>query len=245
MGASRDQGFAGSVAATSVAEVLQFQRGNRFSGSIVFERGGQQASVYLHAGEVVHAEAGSVRGEQAIRAILSWPSGNFQAHANVTPVARTIDKRLEHLLLDSLRQIDEERTGMRPLDSVATPAPLTAQAHRPAPALPSAALKARAAGPGVTYAIVLRGGQPLRDGSPQAEALAARSTYLLSMLAGPLARALGLGEMSSAAHSSPDSEQLLLFRSQEAHLAVSVAPRTPLLETEAAVRRALSSRPPG
>jgi hypothetical protein len=244
MGAGRDQGFAGSVSATSVAEVLQFQRGNRFSGSIVFECGGQQASVYLHAGEVVHAEAGNVRGEQAIRAILSWPSGNFQAHANVTSVARTIDKRLEHLLLDSLRQIDEERTGLRPLDPAATPAPAGGQTPRPASTPPSAALKAQAVA-GATYAVVLRGGQPLRDGSPRAEALAARSTYLLSVIAGPLARALGLGEMSSACHSSPDAEQLLLFRSQEAHLAVSVAPGTPLLETEAAVRRALGSRPPG
>lgn len=241
MGASSEQGFAGSISATSVAEVLQFQRSNRFSGSIVFRHGAEQAQVYLHAGEVVHAEAGPLRGEPAIRHILTWPSGAFQTHANVTSVARTIDKKLEHLLIDSLRQIDEERSGLRPIEPVATPTPMAVPAQRP-PAPPSAALKARAV-PGTTYAIVMRGGQPLRDPGPQAEALAARSSYLLSVIATPLAKALGLGELSSAALSSPEAEQLLLFRAQDSHLVVSAAPGAPLPETEAAIRRALGPKP--
>lgn len=241
MGANSDQGFAGSVSATSVAEVLQFQRSNRFSGSVVFRQGEEQAQVYLQAGEVVHAEAGLLRGEPAVRHILTWPSGAFQTHPNVTSVARTIDKRLEHLLIDSLRQIDEERSGIRTIDPGAAPTPMAFPVPRP-PAPPTAALKARAV-PGTTGAIVLKGGQPLRDPSPQAEALAARSTYLLSVIAAPLAKALGLGDLSSAALASAETEQLLLFRAQESHLVVAAAPGAPLPETEAAIRRALGPKP--
>jgi len=237
MGANNG-GFAGSVAATSVADVLQFQSGSQFSGSIVFSHEGRQATVFFQAGDVIDAEEGASRGEEAIRAILSWPSGNFRAHANVTTLSRTIHKRLEHLLLESLRRIDEERSVTVPL--APTPPP------RPAPGapprrLPSAALRARAVA-GATYAVVLRDRRPVGDESPQAEALAARSVFLLAMVAAPLGKALGLGELATASLSSQQGEQLLLFHSQEAHLAVSVAAGVPLLDTEVAIRRALSPK---
>jgi len=243
MGAN-NEGFAGSVAAMSVADVLQFQRASQFSGSIVFSHEGRQATVFFQAGEVIHAEEGAARGEEAIRAILSWPSGNFQAHPNVSTFSRTIHKGLEHLLLESLRRIDEARTGSMPLAPTPAPSPRPPADAPPRRSPPSAALKARAVA-GATYAVVLRGRQLVGDASPQAEALAARSVYLLAMISAPLGKALGLGELASAALSSQQGEQLLLFHSQEAHLAVSVTAGEPLYETEAAIRRALSTRASG
>jgi hypothetical protein len=268
MASNATQGFAGSVSALSVVDVLQLQCGNRFSGSIVFSNQGQEAAVYFHDGEVVHAECGEARGEPALGAILSWPSGNFQTHANVATFARTIDKRLEHLLLDSLRRLDEERGGRTdatpPPQPVAPHAPPAAEAPRapathapathaaapPAPASrarpaaggPASAQKARAV-PGVAYAAVLRGGAALHDPSPQAAALAARSSFLLGMLAAPLGRALGLGEVNRAALVTQQSEQLLLLHAQDVFLAVSISPDASLADTETQVRRAVNARP--
>ncbi len=61
MSSNATQGFAGSVTALSVVDVLQLQCGNRFSGSIVFSHQGLEAAVYFQHGEVVHAECGEAR----------------------------------------------------------------------------------------------------------------------------------------------------------------------------------------
>ena len=89
--------------------MLQFQSASHFSGSVVFHHEGREAVVFFQQGEVIHAEAGGVRGEAAVQAILGWPTGSFRAHANVGTLARTIEKRLDHLLLDCIRRLDEAR----------------------------------------------------------------------------------------------------------------------------------------
>lgn len=255
MTSNATQGFAGSMSALSVVDVLQLQCGNRFSGSIVFSHQGQEAAVYFQHGEVVHAECGEARGEPVLGAILAWPSGNFQTHANVATFARTIDKRLEHLLLDSLRRIDEERegrTGERALPRPPAPPaaaapqapapPAPAPRGRPAPGGPASAQKARAV-PGVAYAAVLRGGAALQDPSPEAAALAARCSFLLGMVAAPLGRALGLGDVNRAALVTQQSDQLLLLQAQDVYLAVAISPEASLADTETLVRRAVNARP--
>ncbi len=256
MSSNATQGFAGSVTALSVVDVLQLQCGNRFSGSIVFSHQGLEAAVYFQHGEVVHAECGEARGEPALGAILAWPSGAFQAHANVATFARTIDKRLDHLLIDGLRRLDEERKARGeapPGRPAAPPTPPRSQAMTPPPtppparpaatsAGPAAAVRARAV-PGVSYAAVLRGGAPLQDPGPEAAALGARGSFLLGMLAAPIGKALGLGEVSRAALSTRHTDQLLLIHAQDVYLALSISPEAALGDTEAAVRRAVAARP--
>ena len=94
--------------------------------------------------------------------------------------------------------------------------------------------------PGVSYAAVFnRDGIAVGDPSPAAEALAARSLYLVSALSSPLGQALGLGDLQLAAVNSPGG-QLLLFQSRDTYLAASVADGASLTDAEAAIRRTLS-----
>jgi len=240
MAAGIGQGFAGTVSALSVLDAIQLHRKNRFSGSVCFEHTGLQATVYLHQGEVVHAEAGLQRGLEALRAIADWPGGSLQAHANVSTFARSVEERAAAALLEALQLQATQRAAMALTPPPgATPPPIAAPA---APRSGGATERARAV-PGVTYAVVLRGGVPVNDADPRAEALAHRGAYLLSRLAAPLAKALGLGDLSRGAISSPRAEQFLLFHAQDAYLAVSVSPGTPLPEAETGIRRALGSRP--
>lgn len=243
MQANVSRGFEGSVTASSVADVLQLQGGNRFSGSIVFTYEGQEAAVYMQHGEVVHAEYGDLRGEAVLGAILAWPSGAFQAHANVATFARTVEKRLDHLLLDAARQLDEARKHAPPAPPpVRAPATATPAPAASAPARPSAAERACAV-PGVTVAAVIRGGVAVQDASPEAAGLASRSTFALSMLAAPLGKALGLGEVSRLALSTQEVDQLLLIHAKDAYLAVAMAPSASMVDVEAGVRRAVAARP--
>lgn len=238
MRGNTEKGFAGAVSALSVADVLQLQKANDFSGSVVFSHEEQQAIVFVQHGDVVHAELGDAKGEDAVRAILAWPTGAFETHANVTTFAKTVEKRLDHLLLDCARRLDEERRSDAPA-SAATPPPLPL---RP-PARPAAGIVERARSvPDVTHAVVIRDGAPVGDPSPEGEALAARSEFLASMIAAPLGKLLGLGDLQRAAIRSK-GEQLVLLRSPGGNtLAVSFAGGVPLLEREAALRAALGAR---
>ncbi|MCM2332645.1 MAG: DUF4388 domain-containing protein [Anaeromyxobacteraceae bacterium] len=239
MNANVERGFEGSVTASSVADVLQLQSGNRFSGSIVFTYEGHEAAVYMQHGEVVHAEHGELRGEEVLGTILGWPTGAFQAHANVATMARTIDKRLDHLLLDAARRLDEARKEAPPR----RPAPPRAGAAPATPAArPAVTTRVRAV-PGVTGAAVLKGGAAVGDQGPEAAALATRSAFLLSMLANPLGKALGLGDVARVALSNPEGDQLLLIHAKDAYLAVTMARDATLSDVEAGVRRAVAARP--
>jgi len=63
------------------------------------------------------------------------------------------------------------------------------------------------------------------------------------MIAGPLGKALGLGEVGRAALSTSQGEQLLLLHAKDGFLALAARPDVTLLEIEGAVRRAVSARP--
>lgn len=228
-------GFEGFLSNLSLPDLLQLHGQGRFSGSIVVSNDGQEGLIFLQNGEVVHAEAGDIKGEDAFCAILAWPTGNFVAHANVSTFARTVFKGLDHLLLEAHRRIDELKKA-----SAGAPArPQGSVPPLPRPSTPAVVTQLRAI-PGVTYAVVFnRDGIAIGDGSPTGEALAARGLYLVSSLSNPLGQALGLGDLQLASVSSP-GEQFLLFRARDAYLAASISEGASLADTEAAIRRALS-----
>lgn len=224
------KGAAGAAQVVSALEALQRHRSERFSGKLSFEHAGQTGAAFLQQGEVVHAEAGTARGEDALRLLAGWQGAWVEAHANVSTVARTIDERAGRALLEAL-QVAAQRPGV-------TPPPLPGV---PAQRASTTTERARAV-PGVTYAAVLRGGTAVNDPDPRAEALSHRAAQLLSRLALPLSKALSLGDLSRGAIASAEAEQFLLFHAQDAYLAVSVEPGAPLAEVEVGIRKALSAR---
>ncbi len=228
-------GFEGSLSIISLTDILQLEHQTRFSGSIVVSNGELEGRIFLQDGEVVHAETGALKGEDAIGVILTWHTGSFVAHANVSTVACTIDKGLDHLLLEVHRRIDEQRkTSPDALPSPRAPSPSGARR-----AAPGVLEKVRAV-PGVSYAVLFdRAGVARADPSSMAETLAAESLYLVSMIASPIGEALGVGELRQVAARS-ERDQLLLFKSRDTYLSVSVAGSSSLVEAEAAIRRALN-----
>lgn len=233
-------GFEGFLSNLALPDLLQLHGQNRFSGSIVVAYEGLEGLIFLQNGEVVHAEAGDLKGEDAVCAILGWPTGNFVAHANVSTFSRTVQKGLDHLLLDAHRRIDEVRK--RQAAAPARPEGRAPPAEKHGP--PGVVTKVRAI-PGVTYAVLFnRDGVAMGDPSPAAESLAARSLHLASAVASPLGQALGLGDLHLAAVSS-QGRQFLLFQSRDTYLAASIADGLALAEAEAAIRRALGTGPAG
>ena len=107
-------GFRGSVHGLSLVDMLQmFHFGQR---TITLEVGAAGGGwVEFLAGEIVHAQVNDQVGAAALRAILSMPSGAMRTRVPSGEIHRTIDIPFQSLLMDSLREVDEQRrASLRP-----------------------------------------------------------------------------------------------------------------------------------
>jgi len=179
-------GFGGEIAGFSLADVLQLNIQNRFSGCISVESEEGTGRIFLRDAEIVHAEAPGHTGEDAFCEILSWPEGRFSLQSNVTAARTTIQKGWRHLMLDAYRIIDERRAGK----GASAPA---AAAGRPTTTYNVLAELKRI--PGVKDAVVERtDGERVEHESYQAEVLAGHAQYL-AMVAAQLGTAFGSGAL--------------------------------------------------
>ncbi|MFZ5445232.1 MAG: DUF4388 domain-containing protein, partial [Myxococcota bacterium] len=108
-------------------DLLQVESANRFSGLVRVSSGALVGEIFFAAGEIVHAAAGHVIGEEAMCVMVSWPEGTFHLDHQAETAARSIHKTFNHLMLDCHRQLDETRRATPP------PARPAASAPRPLP----------------------------------------------------------------------------------------------------------------
>ncbi len=225
-------GLSGSTASLPLVDLLQVWSMNRFSGLVAVTFGGKVGHLYFVDGEIVHAEAGEVVGEQAVSAILAWPGGSFEPIPNTTTLKRTISKRLSHLLLDAVRIMDEQRR--------AEPAPAAPQ---PPPAgeraAPTVLDRIRALA-GVTRVVRFgRDGRTAPGEGPAGEELAAKGLYLAINHAGAIAAAFGLRDVVLASVQGA-RESFLIVHGSGNYLAVAVEPGVPVEPVAAQVRGLLA-----
>lgn len=193
----------GASGTLPLVDLLQVWSQNRFSGLVAVSARDATGRLYFVEGDIIHAEAGGVEGEPAVRSIVSWPDVSLEAFANTSTLKRTIKKRVGHLLLDAHREIDEARRTPVPAAPPPAPArppgtagPVSGQAGRPS------LLDQLKSIPGVARLVRFGAdGQPTGAGAaePGAEALAARGLYLALNHAAAIGQAFGLGQLGFAA----------------------------------------------
>jgi CheY-like chemotaxis protein len=103
-------GFHGTFHGISLIDMLQMLHLARRSLKVTMT-GAVSGAIHLQEGEIVHAEAGSRRGEEAFRALLAEPAGSLQTAAAVDGVDRSITRDFQTILMDSLRVMDEQNAG--------------------------------------------------------------------------------------------------------------------------------------
>ena len=89
-----------------LAEVIQSFCGARRSGQLTFRSGASSGYVFLQQGQVVHAIAGAVEGEEAMYLMLSWAAGYYALNDEILPHKRTISSTWEQLLMEGARRAD-------------------------------------------------------------------------------------------------------------------------------------------
>ncbi|HEY6107210.1 MAG TPA: DUF4388 domain-containing protein, partial [Anaeromyxobacteraceae bacterium] len=97
----------GNLAQIPLSDLLQILAVNRKSGSLAVEREGLRGEIALAEGRVAEARVGAVSGEKAVYRLLSWREGLFSFLPGPPPAERRLDRKLDELLLEGLRQSDE------------------------------------------------------------------------------------------------------------------------------------------
>lgn len=123
---SRDEGFRptqmlgtsetaleGNLSHLDLPGVIQMLGHARQNGVLYINAGKLDGIICFAAGDVIHAEAGEFIGDDAVISIVkacdSVEIGEYKFVPGETPATRTILRSVTELMLDALRELDEER----------------------------------------------------------------------------------------------------------------------------------------
>jgi hypothetical protein len=173
--------------------------------SLQVTNGTRSGCLWLAGGEVVHAESGDLRGEEAALNILTWRSGNFVVNNRATTAETSITTNGEQLVMRAACALDEAKPTPTEETSDAAAGPASTEPAPAAPpsaeadeALAAAARQGRIAGHGETF-------------------------YSLS---GDIGAALGLG-LPLAVHARGSTNRISVVVDQDGSARVSAGPREP------------------
>ena len=101
------------IPATSLVQTVCY--GRKKTG-MQLARPGEEGLMIFEEGQIVHAQAGLLEGEEAVYYLLSWSEGRFRLSEDIASTERTVRMGWNELLLEGMRRLDEgqERPGSGP-----------------------------------------------------------------------------------------------------------------------------------
>src|SRR5512146_764041 len=97
----------GNLAQIPLVDLLQIRAVNRKTGRLALEREGEKAEIVLDGGRVVDARTRHAEGEKALFRLLALREGQFAFVPGPAAADARIDRKVEELVLEGLRQADE------------------------------------------------------------------------------------------------------------------------------------------
>jgi predicted regulator of Ras-like GTPase activity (Roadblock/LC7/MglB family) len=230
---NENDGFVGAVSGMSLADIIQVKGNNRDSGCLVIEHLGKTGMIFLREGEVVHAEQGTLSGEDAFYAIMGWTGGSFRTEPKVATTSRTINQVLGFLLLEAFRRIDEAK-------NISQSSPQATNSGKEGAGMSDINVKLKAI-PDVEQALIVsKDGTVVDDTSYEAEFLGAHGLFL-ALFAGQVGSQFGVGDIKSlTVHGN--EHHLFLFDSKRHHLLVSAKASANVNALDSEIRRALAQK---
>jgi tetratricopeptide (TPR) repeat protein len=102
--------FAGDLSAISIFDAVQVLENSRLTGVLAISSEARSGRIHFNEGRIVGAETGQSAGEDAFRKIVEVVNGTFDFEKSVKEFPVTINSASNtNLILDSLRQLDEEK----------------------------------------------------------------------------------------------------------------------------------------
>jgi len=103
------RGVHGSLSEMKPADFLQTLSSAEKDVEVRLERAKERGTIFMQKGEVIHTNAGSLSGEEAFYALMSWNDGTFEIVSCFDFPPRTIQSPLMSLLIEGSRRFDESQ----------------------------------------------------------------------------------------------------------------------------------------
>src|SRR5213593_2597314 len=101
--------FAGDLSLISIFDAIQAIENSRLTGSLILRNNTQSARVLFNDGQIVGAETGKLKANEAFSHIVQITGGAFAFDKSSESFPITIETASNtNLILDSLREVDEE-----------------------------------------------------------------------------------------------------------------------------------------
>lgn len=101
-------GFSGLIASIPLTDLVQLACMTRMDRVFRLESPTTTGMVYVRSGQIFHAVAQDLAGEEAFCHLLKAPGGRFESSPLREEVETTIVKPWEYLLIDAMRFLDEQ-----------------------------------------------------------------------------------------------------------------------------------------
>ncbi|MGB8506819.1 MAG: DUF4388 domain-containing protein [Pyrinomonadaceae bacterium] len=102
--------FAGDLSTVTIFDAIQVLENSRLTGALVVEDTERRGRVLFNEGRIVGAECGDALAHDAFRLVVEITSGSFDFERAADEFPITINAPSNtNLLLDTLRQLDEEK----------------------------------------------------------------------------------------------------------------------------------------
>jgi len=102
----------GRLRSMSLPSIVQINCTERNQALLRIRDSGQEGTMYFAGGEVVHATLGSLVGEEAVYALLTWSDGKFELEMGSRAPRKSINTGWSGLLLEGMRRLDEEAADL-------------------------------------------------------------------------------------------------------------------------------------
>lgn len=109
--------FQGSLAELHLPDIIQLISVSGKSGVFHLTDLSLKGQIYLHEGQIIHAQLEDAIGEEAVYALAIWSRGEFRFEAGVATQQRTISKSNTNLLMEAARRLDEWRVLSKKIPS--------------------------------------------------------------------------------------------------------------------------------
>ena len=99
----------GRLSEMNIIDLLQSLELGQKTCLLTITRDTESCLMFFSAGQINHAELGSISGDQAVYRVATWPEGSFQIDFNGRSDKHTTTQTTQGLLMEALRLLDEQK----------------------------------------------------------------------------------------------------------------------------------------
>lgn len=82
----------------NLEDIIIYNCRKKFNGNLKVSNGKENGVIHFRAGEIIHAQVGTLEGEKALLNVLNWSDGHYDTILSDSPIRKTINSGWRALL---------------------------------------------------------------------------------------------------------------------------------------------------